>query len=45
MFYYRVNTQVQMFYFASNMFVLLKCPELAFLKAYVDRMMFGQLFL
>jgi len=45
MFYYRVNTRVQMFYFDSNTFVPLKCPELAFCKAYVDRMTFGRLFL
>jgi len=45
MFYYRVNTQVQMFYFDSNAFVPLKCPELAFWRVDVDRMTLGQLFL
>ena len=30
MFYYRVNTRIQMFYFDSNTFVPLKCPEQAF---------------
>ena len=45
MFYYRVKTQVQMFYFDSNTFVPLKCPELAFWKADVHRMTFGRLFL
>jgi len=34
-----------MFYFDSNTFVPLKCPELAFWKADVDRMTFGRLFL
>jgi len=45
MVYYRVNTRIQMFYFDSNTCVHLKCPELAFWKAEVDRMMFGWLFL
>jgi len=45
MFYYRVNTRVHMFYFNSNTFVPLKCPELAFWKGDVDRMTFGRLFL
>jgi len=43
--YYRVNTRVQMFYFDSNTFVPLECPELAFWKADVYRMTFGRLFL
>ena len=34
-----------MFYFDSNMFVPLKCPELVFWKADVDRMTFGRLLL
>jgi len=34
-----------MFYFDSNMFVPLKSHELALLKADVDRMTFGRLFL
>ena len=45
MFYYCVNTQVQMFYFDSNTFVPLECPELAIWKANVDRVTFGRLFL
>jgi len=34
-----------MFYFDSNMFVPLKCPELSFWKVDVDRMTFDWLFL
>jgi len=45
MIYYRVNTRVQIFYFDYNTFVPLKCPELAFWKADVDRMTFGRRFL
>jgi len=40
MFYYRVNTRIEIL-----TFVLLKCPELAYWKADVDRMTFGRLLL
>ena len=40
-FYYRVKTRVQMFYFDSNTTVSLQCVALVVWKAYVDRMSFG----
>ena len=40
-----LKIRVPMFYFDSNTIVPLKCPELAFWKANVDRMTFGRLFL